>query len=157
MKMIVAIDEKRGIGKNGELPWHLPEDMQFFKEMTNGGIVIMGRGCYESIPAKFTPLPNRLNVVLTRFNHKRYPGCLVHNSILDVLQDDYLISKDNVWVIGGGQIYDYFINIVEELYVTHVNGDFECDTHFPEIDESKWSSEFIKNINGGKIVKYTRK
>jgi len=156
MKLIVAVDEKGGIGKGGKLPWNLPEDMEFFKEITQGGIVIMGRGCYESIPKKFRPLPNRLNVVLTRFKDAQYPGCLVHNSILDVLEDDYLVSKDDVWVIGGAQIYDSFINIVDEMYITHVNGNFDCDTHFPDIVLSRWKSERVKEIVGGSIYKYTR-
>jgi dihydrofolate reductase len=157
MKLIVAIDENGGIGKNGKLPWHLPEDMKFFKEKTNGGIVIMGRGCFESIPEKYRPLPNRLNVVLTRYKTEQYPGCLVHNSILDVLEDDYLVSKDNVWIIGGGQIYDYFINIVDELWITHVTGDFDCDTFFPKIDNEIWIGKPIASIQGGTIYKYVRK
>lgn len=156
MKLIVAVDDKGGIGKGGTLPWNLPEDMAFFKELTQGGIVIMGRGCFESIPEKFRPLPNRLNVVLTRFKDAQYPGCLVHNSILDLLEDDYIVSKSNVWVIGGSQIYDSFINIVDEMYITHVNGNFNCDTRFPSIDLSRWESERVKEIVGGSIYKYTR-
>lgn len=157
MKLIVAIDEKGGIGKDGTLPWNLKEDMSFFKEMTSGGIVIMGRSCFESIPEKFRPLPNRLNVVLTRFSNSQYPRCLVYNSIFDVLNDDYLMSKGNTWVIGGAQIYDSFINIVDELYVTHVSGNFNCDTHFPGIDVNVWKRELIKHIEGGSIVKYERR
>ena len=158
MKLIVAIDEKGGIGKGGTLPWNLPEDMSFFKEMTSGGIVIMGRSCFESIPEKFRPLPNRLNVVLTRFNTAHYPGCLVYNSSFDVLNDDYLMSKGNTWVIGGAQIYESFINIVDELYVTHVNGSFDCDTFFPGIDVNVWKRELIiKHIEGGSIIKYVRR
>jgi dihydrofolate reductase len=157
MKLIVAIDEKGGIGKDGILPWNLKEDMSFFKEMTSGGIVIMGRSCFESIPEKFRPLPNRLNVVLTRFNNTQYPGCLVYNSIYDVLNDDYLMSKGNTWVIGGAQIYESFINIVDELYVTHVKGSFDCDTFFPKIDSGIWIASPIVEIEGGTIYKYKRR
>jgi dihydrofolate reductase len=156
MKLIVAIDVNGGIGKGGTLPWNLKEDMSFFKEMTSGGIVIMGRSCFESIPKKFRPLPNRLNVVLTRFSKAQYPGCLVYNSIFDVLTDDYLMSKGNIWVIGGAQIYESFINIVDELYVTHVKGNFDCDTFFPSISEN-WIGEPIKEIEGGTIFKYVRR
>jgi dihydrofolate reductase len=156
MKLIVAMDVNGGIGKGGTLPWNLKEDMSFFKEMTSGGIVIMGRSCFESIPEKFRPLPNRLNVVLTRFSNAQYPGCLVYNSIFDVLTDDYLMSKGNIWVIGGAQIYDIFIDIVDELYVTHVNGNFECDVWLPSISEN-WIGEPIKEIEGGTIFKYVRR
>ena len=155
MKLIVAIDENGGIGKGGDLPWNLPEDMQFFKESTNGGIVIMGRGCFESIPEKFRPLPNRLNVVLSRSKDFRPLGCMVYESIFDVLNDDYIVSKGNVWIIGGAQIYESFINIVDELYVTYVNGSFDCDTFFPDF-EGSWKGELVKEIDGGRIFKYTR-
>lgn len=157
MKLIVAIDENGGIGKGGDLPWNLKEDMKFFKEMTNGGIVIMGRTCYESLPEKFRPLPNRLNVILTRSNDVQYPGCLVFNSITDVLDNDYIVSKGNVWIIGGAQIYESFINIVDELYVTHVKGTFDCDTFFPKIDNEIWRGKPIASIQDGTIYKYVRK
>jgi dihydrofolate reductase len=74
----------------------------------------------------------------------------------DILDDDYLMSKENIWVIGGSQIYDIFIDIVDELYVTHVNGKFECDVWFPSISE-KWIGEPIKEIEGGTIYKYKRR
>jgi dihydrofolate reductase len=156
MKLIVAIDENGGIGKNGDLPWNLKDDMAFFKEMTNGGIVIMGSGCYDSLPEKFKPLPNRLNIVLSQSN-RQFHGCMTFKYPFDILDDDYLMSKENIWVIGGSQIYDIFIDIVDELYVTHVQGSFSCDVWFPKIDDKKWISTPIVSIEGGTIYKYKRR
>ncbi len=155
MKLIVAIDENGGIGRDGGLPWNLPDDMAFFKEMTNGGIVIMGSGCYDSLPEKFRPLPNRLNVVLSR-SDRQFHGCMTFKYPFDILDDDYLMSKENIWVIGGSQIYDIFIDIVDELYVTEVKGSFSCDVWFPKIDDKKWIKYCVKEINGGTIFKYKR-
>jgi dihydrofolate reductase len=156
MKLIVAIDENGGIGRDGGLPWNLKEDMAFFKEMTNGGIVIMGSGCYDSLPDKFKPLPNRLNVVISR-SDRQFHGCMTFKYPFDILDDDYLMSKENIWVIGGSQIYDIFIDIVDELYVTEVMGSFSCDVWFPKIDDEKWIKYCVKKINGGTIYKYKRK
>lgn len=156
MKLIVAIDENGGIGRDGGLPWNLPDDMSFFKKMTNGGIVIMGSGCYDSLMEKYKPLPNRLNVVISR-SDRQFPGCMTFKSPFDILDDDYLMSKENIWVIGGSRIYDIFIDIVDELYVTHVNGSFNCDVWFPKIDDKKWIATPIVSIEGGTIFKYKRR
>jgi dihydrofolate reductase len=155
MKLIVAMDENGGIGRDGDLPWKLKGDMAFFKEKTNGGIVIMGSGCYDSLPEKFRPLPNRLNIILSR-SERQFHGCMTFKYPFDILDDDYLMSKENIWVIGGSQIYDIFIDVVDELYVTHVNGTFECDVWFPRIDSEKWKGEPIREIEGGTIFKYVR-
>lgn len=156
MKLIVSMDEKGGIGRDGNLPWKLKDDMAFFKEKTNGGIVIMGSCCFDSLPEKFKPLPNRLNVVISR-SDRQFHGCMTFKYPFDILNDDYLMSKENIWVIGGAQIYDIFIDIVDELYVTHVNGSFNCDVWFPKIDDEKWIATPIVEIEGGTIFKYKRR
>ena len=155
MKIIAAVDYNYGIGKNGGLPWNSPEDLKNFKELTNGGIVIMGRGCYDSLPDKFKPLPNRLNIIMTRSNSS-FDGCMTFKYVCDVLDDDYLMSKDNVWIIGGAQIYEVFLPLVDQMILTHMEDSFGCDTFFPQFNESEWTQEKIKDIKGGKIVKYTR-
>jgi dihydrofolate reductase len=155
MKIIAAVDHNYGIGKNGDLPWHSPEDLKNFKELTNGGIVIMGRGCYDSLPDKFKPLPNRLNIIMTR-GTSSFDGCMTFNYVCDVLNDDYLMSKDDVWIIGGAQIYESFLPFVDSMILTHMEGSFDCDTFFPQFNEDEWEKEKIKDIKGGEIVKYTR-
>lgn len=166
IKLIVAMDEERGIGKNNDLMWHLPNDMKFFKEMTNGQIVIMGRKNYDSIPERFRPLPNRLNVVLSRNSDFDAPNCLVFNSLLESLNSFSEEKERDVYIIGGGQIYKEALDldVVDEMYITHINHTFGADTFFPEFTESKWDISTIstqvqdeKHMCSFEIKKYSRK
>lgn len=138
--IIVAVDAKNGIGKNNDLMWHLPDDMKFFKEKTSENIVVMGRKNYESIPEKFRPLPHRENVILTRNKSFKADGCLVFNSFQEVL-DHYNDEEDKtMFIIGGGEIYKEALklDIVDEMYITHVKKSFDADTFFPEINIRDW-------------------
>lgn len=139
--LIVAIDEERGIGKNNDLMWHLPRDMQFFKETTREHIVVMGRKNYDSIPEKFRPLPNRLNVVLTRNESFRAPDCLIFHSLDDCF--DYFgekLEKRTIFIIGGGEIYRMALrtNLIQEMYITYVHKTYDAETFFPEINAEEW-------------------
>lgn len=166
VKLIVAVDSNNGIGKNNNLPWHLPADMKFFKETTVGSVVVMGRKNYESIPERFRPLPNRENVVLTKQKDFNAPNCIVFNSLEECLEQYENNGYLEVWIIGGGQIYKEALdkNLVDEMYVTHIIGEFGCDTFFPEIDLDFWSNmEMIqqntsdeKNPHSFSIIKYAR-
>ncbi len=130
--IIVAIDEKGGIGKNNTLPWHIPADLKHFKEITTGGTVIMGRNTWESIPEKFRPLPNRLNIVLTgNLNYLVPEGVKLASSLDGALA----ISAGKTFVIGGAKVFEDAIRHedCEELIITRVYGDFNCDTFFPHI------------------------
>ncbi|MDO8675210.1 MAG: dihydrofolate reductase [Candidatus Omnitrophota bacterium] len=141
--IIVAMDDRRGIGKNGALPWHLPEDLKHFKDMTTRtsgpsqkNAVIMGRKTWESLPEKFRPLPNRLNVVLSRSAGFKAQGALVEPTLeraMEVLEKDPKI--ENIFVIGGAQIYTYALHhpLCQRLFVTFVAGDLACDVFFPSI------------------------
>jgi dihydrofolate reductase len=133
--IVVAIDDNYGIGKDGTLPWRLKEDMRHFKELTTSGAemnsVIMGRKTWESIPAKFRPLPGRVNVVLSR---NGYDGAsTVRASLDEALQ----VPAGKVFVIGGGAIYEEAIKhpLCTELWLTRVSGDFNCDTRFPRYEK----------------------
>ena len=120
--LIVAMDLDRGIGKNNDLMWNLPNDMKFFKESTQGQIVVMGRKNYDSIPDRFRPLPNRENVVLTRNTSFTAEGCQVFNS-LDTCLDHYKDEQERtVFIIGGGEIYRLALeaNAVENAIYTVV-------------------------------------
>jgi dihydrofolate reductase len=166
VSLIVAMDSKRGIGKNNDLMWHLPMDMNFFKETTKNHIVVMGRKNYDSIPEKFRPLPNRLNVVLTRNKDFQADNCIVFNSLDECF--DYFKNEieRKVFIIGGGEIYKMALesNRLDELFITYVDGVFDADTYFPEFEEIRWKSEIIgeqivdeKHANSFQIVRYFKK
>lgn len=140
ISLIVAVDAESGIGKNNDLMWSLPRDMQFFKETTSGHIVVMGRKNYESIPERFRPLPNRENAVLSRNAGYDAPGCPVFTSLEDCLEHYKNETARTVFIIGGGQIFKEALEkgVVEEMFVTHVQKAFGADTFFSPIDEDQW-------------------
>lgn len=144
IKLIVAVDSNYGIGKNNDLMWNLPTDMKFFKDTTKDKIVIMGRRNYDSIPSRFRPLPNRLNVVLTRNSDFQAPDCLVYNSLDESLKD---LNSDEreIYIIGGGQIYAEALKLeaLTEMYITFVDHVFDADTFFPNFDKSLWKESIV--------------
>jgi dihydrofolate reductase len=145
ISLIVAMDTQRGIGKNNDLMWHLPADMQFFKNTTKGHIVAMGRKNYDSIPEKFRPLPDRINVVLTRNTDFSAPNCLIFHDLNDCLNHFKTETEKTLFIIGGGEIYKLALafDVVDEMYITRVNGVFEADTFFPTMEENKWQKSVI--------------
>lgn len=164
--LIVAMDSDRGIGKNNDLMWHLPKDMKFFKDTTQGQIVVMGRKNYDSIPEKYRPLPNRLNVVLTRNENFDAPNCLVFHSLEECLTHFKEESERIVFIIGGGEIYRMALDsgILDEMYITHVHERYDAETFFPSFEEDKWESEILfeqeKDVQheaAFTVKKYTRK
>lgn len=140
VSIIVAVAENNVIGKNNDLIWHLPKDMQFFKQTTLHHHIITGRKNYISIPVKFRPLANRTNIVLTRQQDFPEEGCVVLNSLEAAIKFAKQNNENEVFIIGGGQIYKEALekNLVDKLYVTHVHHSFDGDTFFPEIDTTKW-------------------
>lgn len=166
VSLIVAMDNERGIGKNNDLMWHLPADMKFFKETTTGHIVVTGRKNYDSIPERFRPLPNRENAVLTRNTDYEAPGALVFASLEACLKHYENETERTVFIIGGGQIYKEAmeLNVLDEMYITHVDHIYGADTFFPDFDESKWNVETVfkqeadeKHAVGFEVKKYIRK
>lgn len=139
VSLIVAISENRVIGKNNDLIWSLPKDMKFFKETTLGHHVIMGRKNFESIPHKYSPLPNRTNIVITRQTNYTAKGCVIVNSLEDALAIARKSGDKEPFIIGGGQIYKIALekNLVDKIYLTKVHHSFAGDTFFPELG-SKW-------------------
>jgi dihydrofolate reductase len=122
------MDENRVIGKNNQLPWHLPEDLKFFKRVTMGHPVAMGRKTHESIGRI---LPGRENIIITRNRELTYEGCTVINSIKDFIS--YCKEKDvEVFVIGGAEIFKELLAVVDRLYITMIYEKFEGDTFFPD-------------------------
>tara|TARA_B100001094_G_C18135265_1_gene774683 strand:+ start:1059 stop:1559 length:501 start_codon:yes stop_codon:yes gene_type:complete len=136
--LIVAICKNNGIGKSGKLPWKIKEDLSMFSTLTKGNgnnAIIMGRKTWESINKK--PLPNRTNIILstTLTNHLGYDNVHIFDSF-DSINSHCIKSKyDNIWVIGGSTVYDYFLNnsLIKKCFVTFIDHEFDCDTFFPEI------------------------
>lgn len=143
--LIVAMDRKQGIGKNNDLLWHLPADMQFFKTTTSGHIVVMGRKNFESIPERFRPLPNRENVILTRNKAYSASDCVVFHSLEACLESYQSETERTVFIIGGGQIYAeaLALDCIDEMYITQVDHTFDADTFFPELALNKWDSKLL--------------
>ncbi|WP_026477829.1 dihydrofolate reductase [Alkaliphilus transvaalensis] len=132
ISMIVAMGKNGVIGKDNGMPWSLPSDLQYFKSTTMDHPIIMGRRCYESIGR---PLPGRKNVVLSR-SVKIIEGCEVLPSMNDVFET--FKNEDEVFIIGGGQIYKTFLPYAKKLYITLIDEVFEGDTVFPKIDFNEW-------------------
>ncbi|KAF1679909.1 MULTISPECIES: dihydrofolate reductase DfrA [Bacillus] len=133
ISFIFAMDANRLIGKDNDLPWHLPNDLAYFKKVTSGHSIMMGRKTYESIGR---PLPNRKNIVVTSAPASQFPGCTVVSSIKDVL--DICSDSEECFVIGGAQLYTALFPYADRLYMTKILHEFEGDRHFPEFDETDW-------------------
>ena len=131
--LIAAAAENNALGKNNDLIWHLPDDFKRFKAITSGHYIIMGRKTFESFPK---PLPNRTHVIVTRQKNYNPENCIVVNSLEKAIE---ICPKDeDVFVIGGGEIYQQSIAIADKIELTRVHSTFEADTFFPEIDTTIW-------------------
>lgn len=133
ISLIAALDRQGGIGLDGKIPWHLPEDLARFKQITMGRPIIMGRKTYESIGR---PLPGRRNIVITSQRDYEAPGCDIVHSLDQALR---LAGEGEVFVIGGATLYQEALPRAHRLYLTHVDGTFSADTFFPEFDAGEWS------------------
>jgi dihydrofolate reductase len=131
--MIVAHANNRVIGKNNDMPWHLPADLAYFKKTTLGKPIIMGRKTYQSIGR---PLPGRKNIVISRDDNFQAEGVEVVNSVDAALA--LVVDSAEVMVIGGGAIYQHCLSAAQRLYITHINADIDGDTYFPEYDLTVW-------------------
>ena len=154
---LIAAMTKHGrvIGKDGKLPWHLPEDMALFKRLTKGHVVIMGRKTYESIPEKFRPLPGRINIILSR-QKIRFPGADVVSSVQEAIKIAEPYNRD-MFVIGGSQIYKLFLNHASSLHFSFVKEEYEGDTTFPQINLEEWQVEETQDYTTFEYHKFTRK
>lgn len=137
---IAAVAENGIIGNKGDLPWHLPDDLKYFQRTTKGHHVITGRKNYESIPAKFRPLKDRVNIVVSRNTAYEAHGALVVASLTTGLEIAHLAQETEAFIIGGGQIYREALTmrLVDRLYLTVVHAKVEGDTHFPVLDQDEW-------------------
>ena len=135
ISLVVAAAENNAIGKDNQLLWHLPNDLKFFKNITWGMVVIMGRKTFEAVNK---PLPGRINIVITRQADWNAEGTIAATDLQDALQKAKATNCNEIFVIGGGEIYKQSMEIADKIYITRVHAALDGDTFFPEIDESKW-------------------
>lgn len=142
ISLIVAMDQNRVIGKDNQLPWHLPADLQYFKNVTTGHPIVMGRKTRESIGRN---LPNRENVVITRNKDYQCEGCTVIHSV-DEIKEWSKTKNEEIFIIGGAELFKETLALMDRLYITLIESEFDGDTHLPEIDMENWS--LIKQEKG---------
>ena len=147
ISIIVAVSEDWGIGKDNELLWHLPEDLKRFKKLTFGNVVIMGKKTWESLPRR--PLPGRKNIVLTDDPNEIIKDSVTAYSIEDALSK--CESNEEIFVIGGGSVYNQFMDIADRLYITHVHESCQADVYFPMIDPKIWRVLEREDFNGNDV------
>jgi dihydrofolate reductase len=145
ISLIAALTKNRVIGKNNDLPWHLPDDMKYFMQTTKGHCVIMGRRNYESIPEKFRPLPNRTNIVLTRQKAFEAANCHVVHSLSEALAFAQKQNENEVFIIGGAEIYTMALPHAQRLYLTEIDTVLEGDTFFPSYDKAQFTETSRKH------------
>lgn len=132
---IVAMDKNRVIGKDNKLPWHLPEDLKFFKRVTIGNKVIMGRKTFESIGK---PLPQRENIILTRNKNFTADGCTIVTSVEEIKNYESQTNEE-LFIIGGAEIFNQTFSITNRLYITFIDEEFDGDTFFPGFNKNEWN------------------
>ena len=138
VSLIAALTTNRVIGKNNDLPWRLPDDMKYFMQTTSRHTVIMGRKNYDSLPEKFRPLPNRVNIVVTRQKYFDAPGCAVVNSLEKGIELARTANEKEVFNIGGAEMFKLGMPFTQRMYLTEIQTELQGDTFFPEIDSSNW-------------------
>lgn len=134
VSLIAAIGKNRELGKNNKLLWHIPEDMQWFRQHTQNHVVIMGRKTYDSIGKA---LPQRTNIVITRDPLFQRSDCIVVHSFEDAITTAKKSEQSEIFVIGGGQIYAQAIHSADKLYLTIVKKTYDADTFFPDYSAFK--------------------
>jgi dihydrofolate reductase len=135
MNLIVAVDKNWAIGKDNRMMWSIPADMKFFREMTKGNVVIMGRKTLESFP-NGQPLKNRVNIVITRKKDYKVKGAVIAHSVKEAVKEAEKYEGE-LFVIGGESIYRAFLSYCDTAYITKIDHAFDADTYFPNLDEDE--------------------
>lgn len=162
MNIIAAYDKNNGLGYKGKLLCHLSKDLKQFKELTQNKVVIMGRKTMESLPNQ-KPLPNRRNIVLTRKPNELPQGFEGVSGLAQLTLLLANVKDEDIWIIGGGEIYKLFMPFCDKLYITEINSVFEADTFFPEFKskrewvENKRSKTMVEDDIEYSFVEYTRR
>ena len=135
INLIVAMDQNQGIGFQNRLPWHLPADQRWFKQLTLGHTLIMGRKTFDSIGK---PLPGRKTIVLTRNPDLAVQGCATASSLANALSIAKAEATDQVFICGGAAVYREGLKVADRIYMTRLHAEFQVDTSFPEWDPTEW-------------------
>ncbi|HLC69525.1 MAG TPA: dihydrofolate reductase [Patescibacteria group bacterium] len=152
--IVAAIAKNNVIGSNNALPWHYPEELKWFKEITEGKTILMGRRTFESILAKQgKPLKKRKHIILTHDLSYRVPdGVFIYHDLKKALKD----LEETIYVIGGGTVYKQTTDLAQEMYITHIDKEYSGDVFFPSLHESDWKKEVIRQTNELVLTKYLR-
>ncbi|MGY6274320.1 dihydrofolate reductase [Methylomonas sp. MgM2] len=150
ISLIVAMANNRVIGLNGRMPWHLSADLKRFKQITMGSPIMMGRKTFDAIGR---PLPGRENLIISRNENYRQPGCRVFTSIETGL--DYASACGELFVIGGATLYEALLPTADYLYLTLINRRFDGDTYFPEIDYNEWRVLSREDVEDDPLVDFS--
>ncbi len=135
--IIAAVAADRGIGRAGDLLWHISADLKHFKTLTTGSAVVMGRRTWESLPRR--PLPGRLNIVVSRNPGYQADGAVVTDTLASAAQAAAAQGYEDIYIIGGGQIYTQAMPLADRLELTEIDATApDCDTYFPAIDRAEW-------------------
>ena len=137
VSLIVAYDRNKLIGKDGKMPWFIDGELRRFRELTTGNVVIMGRKTIEAIGK---PLPNRVNIVISR--DKNYDGCIMARSFDEAMEKARETGLE-IYITGGSTVYAPAIDIVDKMYITEIDAEYEGDTYFPDFDEN----DFIRIVD----------
>lgn len=155
ISIVAAVSKNNVIGRENALPWYLPEDLKHFKELTTGKIVLMGRKTFESVIRRLgQPLPNRLNIVITKDSNYKVPSEVIVSNDLSRTIEDY--KDKDLFIIGGGQIFSQTIDKADTLYITHVEFESKGDSFFPEIDPAVWNKVEEEKHENFSFVKYQK-
>jgi len=154
ISIIVAVSSNQVIGKDNKLAWNLPYDMKYFSNITRNHTVIMGRKNWESIPEKFRPLPNRKNIIVSRNKKYKIKSSIVVNSVekaIEVAKND---NDNEIFIIGGGEIYKASFKYINKLYITEIKSIIEGNTFFPKWNKKKWKEVSRVSNKKDKVHKY---
>ena len=155
--MIVAMDRDGCIGKGNDLPWRISSDMARFKRLTEAdgfNSIIMGRRTWESLPERFRPLPERVNIVMSRDTDWEDEGAIAALYVGRAIEIAFAEGSDECWIIGGATIYEMFMDRVEEIHITEVQTENSGDVHFPKWDRSLWSQQLIETVGADEENEY---
>lgn len=155
ISLIFAMDINNLIGKDNDLPWHYPEDLKYFKQVTSGKTVLMGEATFYSIYNRIgKPLPNRTNIVATLDENFKRDDVVVTNDLISFLKDKH---DEEIFVIGGKQIYSLSLPYADKLYITHINKCHEGNVYFPAIDYSKYEKVKQEDVGVLSFCVYEKK
>ena len=152
ISLLVAASENNAIGKDGKLLWNLPNDLKYFKNLTWGMVVVMGRKTYEAIDK---PLPGRANIVISRKPDWKREGVQLAKDLKESLLLAEATNCKEIFIIGGGEIYKEFLPQADRIYMTRVHAKLEGDTYFPEFSSDKWNLVSSKKYEADEKHKYS--